>query len=109
MSSKRPAIDPSILLEAAKRVLIEKESKKSVSSDLNIPRTNLRRYIANIESEIPDITTATDDDLLDILDTTRTRGNLSVGFHTFFIFHCSFEIFIISHLSRSFHQTKKEH
>lgn len=79
MSSKRPAIDPSILLKAAKRVLIEKESKKSVSRDLNIPRTNLRRYIAKIGSEIPDITTATDDDLLDVLDTTRTRIFLKFG------------------------------
>ncbi|XP_031619250.1 uncharacterized protein LOC116338260 [Contarinia nasturtii] len=74
MSPKRKSIEPSILLEAVKRVKIGKESKKSVSLALKIPRTNLLRYLDNIERVIPDISVATDEDLLQCLGHSSTVG-----------------------------------
>lgn len=87
MSPKRNEIIPSAdLLIAIKRVLVNKESQRQVSKDLNIPRSSLQRYLDSVKRTIPDVTAATDEDLLEILDTSTTIGAHSVHFHNFFTF-----------------------
>ncbi|XP_031639947.1 uncharacterized protein LOC116351929, partial [Contarinia nasturtii] len=78
MSSKRKSIDPSVLLEAVKRVKIGNESKKSVSKNFGIPRTTLLRHLDNIDRVIPNITVATDEDLMLVLDNGGTMGTTPV-------------------------------
>lgn len=85
MSKKRVASGPSILLEAVKRVKIGNESKKSVSRDLSIPKTNLLRHLVNVNNEIDDITTATDDELLDVLAQSSKIGAYAVCFIESFV------------------------
>lgn len=70
MSPKRGEVIPPIdLLAAIKLVLIQKKPKKTVSIDFNIPRTSLIRYVGNVQCAIPDITNATDEEILAVLET----------------------------------------
>lgn len=103
MSPKRTGIiTPSVLLAAIKRVLVEKESKKSVSIDFNIPRTSLLRYVGNVQRAFPDITVATDEEIMQVLDTSTTMGPSSVCSYFFAIFLRYFCIYFIRRIFQIF-------
>lgn len=96
MSSERDLIPPADLVAAIKRVLVDKESQRQVAKDFNIPRTNLQRYLDKVKRSIPDVTVATNDDLLQCLNISTTRGSPSVCLVKTFLF---FSILPSSNLS----------
>lgn len=70
--------DPNKVLVALKAVQIEKCSVKSVARDHNIPRSSLSRYLTKINQEFSDISTISDQQLLDCIKSFTSRGNKTV-------------------------------
>lgn len=70
--------DPYKVLEALKAVKIEKRSVKSVSNDHNIPRSSLSRYLTKINQAFLDISTVSDQQLLDCIKLFTSRGSKTV-------------------------------
>lgn len=89
MSQKRSENIPLVdLVAAIKLVLVEKRSQRQVSRDFGVPRSSLQRYVDHIKRSIPDVTAATDEELMGILDSSTTKGPIAVCFHFFPFLFC---------------------
>lgn len=56
--------DADHLLNAIKEIRIEKNTVQSVSTARKIPKSSLFRYLKKIDKEFPDISKATDEEIL---------------------------------------------
>lgn len=74
------------VLAALKQFLVEKSgSQRKIAKDFGILRSNFQRYIEHVKIEIRDVTTASDDDFLAVLESATSHGPTGVGFIRFFL------------------------
>lgn len=63
-SKKSDEIDPNVLLEAVKSILIGKKGIRTAAREYNIPKSTLDRYKLKIAAEFEDLSSISDEILL---------------------------------------------
>lgn len=74
-TSERANVNVETLCAAVKEVALDKKSMRSVALAYKIPPKSFNRYVAKVKERIPDLSTADDIELMNVMKTC-------VGYHT---------------------------
>lgn len=75
------SVDFANVADAIKKIKIDKNSIRTVAAADKIPKSNLARYIKKIDEANIDVSTATNDELIEFLKVCVKHGAKTVSFN----------------------------